>query len=102
MITGLDFYPIPLFNFILKQNKMRIVNVIELQGGSVSHITSFCILEEQLSQDVVNDAEIEFKHILYEKTGIDKENMDKFVEDGCYEDVDTGYILTLTWSDVVI
>jgi len=81
---------------------MKIINIIELQGGSVSHITSFCIHEDQLSQDVVDAAESEFKHILSEKTGIDKENMHNFIENGYYEDADTGYMLCICWSDVVV
>lgn len=80
---------------------MRIINVIELQNSALQHISSFCVHEEQLSQDVVDAAENEFKRILSAKTGIDKEDMDEFVEDGYYEDKDTGYMLCISWSDVV-
>ena len=80
---------------------MRIINVIESQGGSTNHVTSFCIHEDQLSQDVIKDAENFFMDTIHSKTGIDKEDMEAFVEDGFYEDKDSGYLIEIGWSDVV-
>lgn len=80
---------------------MRIINVIELQNFSIQHITSFCIHEEQLSGDVVDAAENEFKKILKAKFNIDEEYTDDYIEDGYFEDKDTSYQLTITWSDEV-
>lgn len=80
---------------------MRIINVIESQSGSVNHVTSFCIHEDQLSQDVIEDAENFFMDTIHSKTGIDKEDMEAFVEDGFYEDKDSGYLIEIGWSDVV-
>jgi len=80
---------------------MKIINIIESQNGSIQHITSFCIHEEQLSEDVVEAAEDEFRKILKAKFDIDEEFTDTYIEDGWFEDKDTSYLLSITWSDVI-
>lgn len=77
---------------------MRILNVIELLNGTITQIMSYPVYEEQLSQDVVDEAEKMFSGIINEVTGIDTEDMDSFIEDGYYSD-DNGWELYLTWSE---
>lgn len=80
---------------------MRIVNVVEqIMDGTISQILSFPIYEEQLSQDVVTEAENTFKAIINEVKGIDTDSelMDSFIEDGYYND-DNGWELSIVWSE---
>jgi len=57
---------------------MRIINIVEQLNGIITQILSFPVYEEQLSQDVVDEAENTFKQIINEVTGIDTEDMDEF------------------------
>ena len=77
---------------------MRILNIVEVLNGTISQILSFPVYEEQLSQDVVDDAENTFKSIINEVNGIDTEDMESFIEDGYYSD-DNGWELNLVWSE---
>lgn len=77
---------------------MRILNVIELLNGTITQILSYPVYEEQLSQDVVDEAEKMFTSIINEVNGTDIEDMDSFIEDGYYSD-DNGWELYLTWSE---
>lgn len=80
----------------------RIINVVESSHGSVQHIKSFLIHEEQLSQDVVEYAEKEFMKIINSKFGIDESEMDIYLEEGFFEHEESGYLLSLVWSDDVL
>lgn len=79
---------------------MRILNIVESINGVVSQILSFPVYEEQLSQDVVDEAEKTFKAIINEITGIDidSEDMEMFVEDGYYTD-ESDWDINLIWSE---
>lgn len=80
---------------------MRIINVVEqIMDGTISQILSFPVHEEQLSQDVVTEAENTFKAIINEVKGIDTDSelMESFVEDGYYND-DNGWELSIVWSE---
>ena len=77
---------------------MRIINIVEQLNGTISQILSFPVYEEQLSQDVVDDAENTFKQIIGEVKGIDTDEMDEYIEEGCYDD-DNGWIVSLVWSE---
>lgn len=78
---------------------MRIINIVEVLNGSISQILSFPIHEDQLSEEVVSQAEDTFKKTINEVTGIDVEDLDSVVEDGYYTD-DNGWELSLVWSEI--
>ena len=79
---------------------MRIINVVEQLQGTITQILSFPVYEEQLSQDVVTEAENTFKQIINEVQGIDpdSEDMEMIIEDGYYTD-DNGWDVSLVWSE---
>jgi len=79
---------------------MRIINVVEQLQGTITQILSFPVYEEQLSQDVVTEAENTFKAIINEVQGIDpdSEDMELSIEDGYYTD-DNGWDVSLVWSE---
>ena len=79
---------------------MRIINVVEQLQGMITQIQSFPVYEEQLSQDVVTEAENTFKAIINEVVGIDpdSEDMEMIIEDGYYTD-DNGWDVSLVWSE---
>lgn len=78
---------------------MRILNIVEQLNGVVSQILSFPVHEEQLSQDVIQEAESTFKGIISEVMGeIDDETLDSYIEDGNYSD-DNGWEVSLVWSE---
>lgn len=84
---------------------MRIINVIKTNriDGSISDINSFAIYEEQLSNDVVNEAEKYFiSQCKYDSDGNEiysDEQLDVAIENG-YMDVDETMSVHLIWSDV--
>lgn len=80
---------------------MKIINVIEVEKGSVAHITSFCIINENSVESVTEKAVNKFKSILNSKFNIPKEDMDMYVEDGFYDDDPSGYVLSITMSDEI-
>lgn len=79
---------------------MRIINIVEQLQGTITQILSFPVYEEQLSQDVVTEAEKTFKQIINEVQGIDpdSEDMEMIIEDGYYTD-DNGWDVSLVWSE---
>lgn len=79
---------------------MRIVNIVEQLQGTITQILSFPVYEEQLSQDVVDEAEKTFKQIINEVQGIDpdSEDMEMIIEDGYYSD-DNGWDVSIVWSE---
>lgn len=78
---------------------MRIINVIETVHGSVGHIKSYCVQDEMLAEDVIESAKKDFKSILNSKFKISEENMGTHIEDGYFDDYDSGYVLSIVWSD---
>lgn len=79
---------------------MRIINIVEQLQGTITQILSFPVYEEQLSQDVVTEAENTFKQIINEVQGIDpdSEDMEMIIEDGYYTD-DNGWDVSIVWSE---
>lgn len=85
---------------------MRIINVLELVDLIPSKIESFPILEEQLSQDVVKEAEKYMINVIKEYiTKFIDENMifdeeweEEILDNGYYSDVN-GYEVYLIWSN---
>lgn len=78
---------------------MRIINVIEIVDNNTQGIESFGIFEEQLSQDVVDEAEENFK-IKAKENGciLDDEEMEEAISDGYWES--GNYSVNLVWSDI--
>ncbi len=78
---------------------MRIINIIEIVDNNVQSIESFGIHEEQLSQDVVNEAEKLFKAKAKENGCIlTDEELDEVIGDGYWEC--GNYAVNLVWSSI--
>lgn len=79
---------------------MRVLNVIRLKGNYVVSIESFAIYEEQLSNDVVKMAEDKFKDLM-KRIGFDgdDDDMESYVEDGIYVNVNGNESVNMVWSD---
>jgi len=78
---------------------MRVINVIEIVDNNTQGIESFGIFEEQLSQDVVDKAEANFKMKAKENgcTAADEE-MEEIISEGYYEN--GTYSVNLVWSEI--
>ena len=86
---------------------MRIINVIEIVDNNVQGITSYPIHEEQLSQDVVDEAEADFKTKAIENGCIaeDEDEWDEIIGDGYwssdpFKSAAGNYTVNLVWSYV--
>jgi len=79
---------------------MRIINVIEVVDNNVQNIESFGIIEEQLSDDVVEQAEKLFTAKVRANEGsmIRDEELAGIIEDGYWNA--TNYAVNLVWSDI--
>jgi hypothetical protein len=90
---------------------MRIVNVIVTRNGIVNEIESFGIVDEQLSDEVIEQAEETFMEkivsICHEDTTSEEadwtreEVLENWIDGGYYEvgdDVNT--VVHLAWSDI--
>ena len=78
---------------------MRVINVIEIVDNNTQGIESFGIFEEQLSQDVVDKAEANFKMKAKENgCTADDEEMEEIISEGYYEN--GTYSVNLVWSDI--
>jgi hypothetical protein len=80
---------------------MRIVNIVRIKSGIPMGIDSFPILEEQLSEDVVNEVE----ELFIEKVekfvpNLSDEDRDAYLEDGFFSD-EIGNEIYIIWSDSV-
>jgi|LauGreDrversion4_2_1035121.scaffolds.fasta_scaffold2427238_2 hypothetical protein len=75
---------------------MRILNVVEMLNGKISQILSFPVIEEQLSQDVIEEAESTFGAVINEVTGL--EDLDDIISEWYYSD-DNGWELSIIWSE---
>jgi hypothetical protein len=80
---------------------MRIINVILVSQGIVHSIESYPIHEEQLSSEVVEQAEEQFKlECLQLKEDISDEEMNVHLENG-YFDSEINYMsVNLVWSEI--
>lgn len=81
---------------------MRIINVLEIINGIPNSIESFPIYEEQLSEDVVEQAENLFiqkinKNIYPEVLSDEKQEF--YLDEGNYDDMN-GYEVYIIWSNV--
>ena len=79
---------------------MRIINVIEILEGSITRILSFPIFEDQLSDEVVEQAEKTFSDIVKEhREDFNDEDIETLIEDGSYHD-DNGYSVQIVWFNI--
>lgn len=78
---------------------MRIINVIktERDTSTINDIYSFGIFEEQLSDEIVEQAERKFFE-LCEKDGIEKEFAEQWLEDGYCPT--SNNVISIVWSDI--
>lgn len=79
---------------------MRVINIIESASdtaicGGILGIESFGVYEEQLSKDVVQQAENLFKQKAIEN-GADEDELDDAIEDGYY--TNGSYTISIFWS----
>lgn len=82
---------------------MRIINVIEACDNTILGVESYGVFEEQLSDDVVEQAEESFrKKVLANGGPMDEEQLESYVEDGYFKDGDFGdiYSVSIVWSDI--
>lgn len=81
---------------------MRVINVVRIKNGLLDNIESFAIYEEQLSDDVVEAAESEFKKQASEIGWTEEElSEDELLEEAYYETEFEQYVsVCLSWSEV--
>lgn len=79
---------------------MRIINIIESKFREPYSITSFPIWEEQLSNDVVKEAEDYFTDLIKKNDGdMEDSEMDYYLEEGVY-DGDGDFSCYIMWSNI--
>lgn len=81
---------------------MRIINVLEIINGIPNNIESFPIYEEQLSEDIVEQAEILFIQKINENIYpevLSDEKQEFHIDEGSYDDMN-GYEVYIIWSDI--
>jgi hypothetical protein len=80
---------------------MRIVNIVRVKSGIPMNIDSFPILEEQLSEDVVNEVEELFIEMVEKFVpNLSDEDRDAYLEDGFFSD-EIGNEIYIIWSNSV-
>lgn len=81
---------------------MRVINIVRIKNGLLDNIESFAIYEEQLSDDVVEAAESEFKKQASEIGWTEEElSEDELLEEAYYETEFEQYVsVCLSWSEV--
>jgi len=78
---------------------MRVINVIEIVDNNIQGIQSIGIFEEQLSQEIVEQAEEIFKAKARENGCIlNDEELDEVIGDGYWES--GNYAVNLVWSNI--
>lgn len=80
---------------------MRVINIIEVVENSVVGIESFGVFEEQLSQEVVDQAEELFLKKIEEFIGepLNDDDRERYLEDAYYADGTKGYYsVCISWS----
>ena len=81
---------------------MRVINVVKVKEGVVDDIESYGVFEEQLSDDVVKDAEKMFikcaNEIGYDEE-FDPDNIG-LLDDGYYENLFLMRSVCITWSEI--
>ncbi len=77
---------------------MRVINVIEsTKQNPVMSIESFGVYEEQLSQNIVDEAERLFE-MKAKENGVAEEELESALDDGYYGNGD--YTLSIVWSTI--
>ena len=79
---------------------MRIINVIVIENNDVKDMESFPVIDEQFSNEVVEQAETYFKMKMkeYGADYLDEETIESYVEDGSYTGDD--FNIVLIWTNV--
>lgn len=78
---------------------MRIVSVIEIEDNVVKDVESFGIYEEQLSDDVVSEAEKLFeKKVTEMNLDLTEDELEEALEDGHYTIMNQS--VCLVWSSI--
>ena len=83
---------------------MRIINVIEIVSGIPNKIESFPIYEDQLSEEIVDEAEKLFIEMILKKElefneVLTEEEKEFFLDEGYYDNKN-GYELYIIWSEI--
>ena len=83
---------------------MRIINVIEIVSGIPNKIESFPIYEDQLSEEIVDEAEKLFIEMILKKElefneVLTEEEKEFFLDEGYYDNKN-GYALYIIWSEI--
>ncbi len=74
---------------------MEILNVIITEDNVVNLVESFCVVDEQLRDDVVEDAVKYFKETIVQLAGTENQTIDDVDEDV----VEEGYF---EWNDITV
>ena len=80
---------------------MRVINLVEAENNIVLGVDSFCIFEDQMSDDVVEEAEGTFLEKIREN-GFLSEDIDEIndiLDDG-YWCNESGYSASIVWSEI--
>ena len=80
---------------------MRVINIIESVGkNNIVSVESFGVFEEQLSQEVIDQAEALFIAKATENGWNDDDynDIESFIEDGSFHNND--YSVSIVWSDI--
>lgn len=79
---------------------VTVINIIVVENNEVKDLESFPVWEEQLSDDVVEQAEnhMKKKMIEYGADPNDEETLESYVEDGVYAGSD--FSITLMWTTI--
>jgi len=85
---------------------MRIINVITMDAGVIDNVHSFAIYEEQLSNEIVQQAEelflIKAREFGYDEQEEDQMSEDDLLSEGWYESENGTYpSVSIVWSEVV-
>jgi len=83
---------------------MRIINVIEINGGNIENVESFGVFEEQLVDDVSEVAEKHFLNKIKENNGgveLNEDDSEEVLDNGHWE-TNSGmyYEISIVWSDI--
>ena len=81
---------------------MRVINVVKIKDGLIDDIESFGIFEEQLSNNVVEQAQKDFFNKAKEiGCDIDDEDcIETILDNGYYESVDENRSVCISWSNI--
>lgn len=81
---------------------MRVINVVKIKDNIVDEIFSFGVFEEQLSQEVVEQAETKFQEVAKE-LGCDTEDefeLENLMDSAIYESECGHKSVCISWSDI--